>query len=101
MIVDHIIAKSFSLHTPLVIAGDFNDWNKVASSYFEEKLEMHETFKKNHGIYPCTFPSLFPFFCLDRIYVKNCSVLSAVILDHVKNKKLSDHFALLSEVEIE
>lgn len=89
---------------PFLIAGDFNDWNKKATNVFENELQMKEVHKSLHGNYAKSFPSLFPFLCLDRIYVKNMTIQKAHILNPLKRNKvlghLSDHLPLYCEVEI-
>lgn len=102
--------KKHLLHTqqggdvPLVIAGDFNDWNKKAINVFEGDLKMQEVHKTMHGQFARTFPAFLPFLHLDRIYVKNATVKQA---ERLKPKRpfsffrhLSDHLPLFCEVEI-
>jgi endonuclease/exonuclease/phosphatase family metal-dependent hydrolase len=84
---------------PTIIAGDFNDWNKKSSDYFEEKLGMQEIYKTSHGQYAKSFPSKIPFLCLDRVYVKKFMVLGSELVLPQKSHLLSDHLPLLGEVE--
>lgn len=89
--------------TPIIIAGDFNDWNKKSAHVFEDDLQMLEVHKSTHGVFAKTFPAVRPFLCLDRIYVKNLKIngvkifepkQSSTVLEH-----LSDHLAIFCEVE--
>lgn len=94
---------------PLVLAGDFNDWNKGASKVFRDKMGMQEAYHTVHGRYANTFPSHYPALSLDRIYVRNLKVNSAGrgapthIFPNAINEKelhLSDHLPLMCDVEI-
>lgn len=92
-------AKNEEENPPLIIAGDFNDWNMRASDTFEKLLGMKEAHKLIHGHYAKTFPAGFPFLRLDRIYIKNAEVHAARSFE-TGNNKLSDHVPLFCEVEI-
>lgn len=89
---------------PLIIAGDFNDWNRKSGPVFEEELGMVEAHKHVHGKLAYTFPAGLPFFSLDRIYVKNVIIHEAHIVKpppQIENKKhFSDHLPLLCRIEI-
>lgn len=86
--------------TPMVLVGDFNDWNKKASHYLEKELGMKECFKTLHNKYPRTFPAFFPLLSLDRVLVKGLTVQSAEVLKGAKWRKLSDHLPLVVEIEL-
>ena len=104
-IKNHIILNNEDHSTPLVIAGDFNDWNKQCTQVFEVDLKMKDVHKTVHGRFARTFPSFYPVLCLDRIYVKNFTVKDCKILEpkisHNILTHLSDHLALMCEVEID
>lgn len=98
--IEEVINSLVKKKSPLIIAGDFNDWNKKSSIYFESKMGMHETFKKIHGDYAKTFPVQLPLLSLDRIYVRNLKILNASTIKASHLPVLSDHLPVLSEVEI-
>ncbi|MDH2917368.1 MAG: endonuclease/exonuclease/phosphatase family protein [Gallionella sp.] len=80
---------------PLVIAGDFNDWRDQLSQEFASELGVQDVFHIGHGKLARSFPSAFPMFKLDRIYVRGFAV------DHCQvygGRSLSDHAALLAEL---
>ncbi|ARP88286.1 endonuclease/exonuclease/phosphatase family protein [Bordetella genomosp. 9] len=129
---------------PMVIAGDFNDWNDRLAPLFVERLGVYEVFSHApklvgegprlretmrrltnvlrgvpnslallergnqltmHGNYmvappPRTFPAVFPWFRLDRIYQRGFAVRSARVLRGRAWAKLSDHAPLLAELEL-
>lgn len=85
---------------PILLAGDFNDWNKRASTLLEGALGFEETHKKVKGAYAKTFPAFYPFLPLDRIYARNLNILDARVLEVPHKMKLSDHLPLYTEVEV-
>ncbi|HTJ99079.1 MAG TPA: endonuclease/exonuclease/phosphatase family protein [Bordetella sp.] len=130
---------------PMVIAGDFNDWNDRLAPLFVQRLGVYEVFshasklvggegprlresmrrlsnvlrgvpnslamleRTNQltmdGSYraappPRTFPAVFPWFRLDRIYQRGFGVRSARVLRGRAWSKLSDHAPLLAELEL-
>jgi endonuclease/exonuclease/phosphatase family metal-dependent hydrolase len=101
---EHILLKNSDHKTPLIIAGDFNDWNKQCSDVFEIDLGMQEVHKTIHGHFAKTFPAFYPMLCLDRIYVKNLKIKTSIILEPKKTHNplahLSDHRPFYCEVEI-
>jgi len=97
------IIKEELLHhggEPVILAGDFNDWNKRASILMEGRLGLEEVYKKVNGSYAKTFPALFPFLTLDRIYTRNMDIIDAKVIDTPSKMKLSDHLPLYTELEI-
>lgn len=101
--VEKVIARYLKLipaDAPFILAGDFNDWGKELSQYFEKEMglfECHKFLKKN---YAKTFPSFFPMLSLDRIYAKNIFPISVKALRESPWNKLSDHLPLFMEFEI-
>lgn len=79
---------------PLVIAGDFNDWQREASNELVAGLDVRECFETLGGRPARSFPAALPLFSLDRIYVRGFRVKHARV--HRGNiwSKLSDHAAL-------
>ncbi|MVW71361.1 MULTISPECIES: endonuclease/exonuclease/phosphatase family protein [unclassified Bordetella] len=131
---------------PILIAGDFNDWNDRLAPLFVQQLGVVEVFAnapRSHGgdlpklrdsvrrlsnalrgvpnafavqersnqlgmdgavcalaPPPRTFPALFPWFRLDRIYQRGFAVRSARVLRGRQWARLSDHAPLLAELEL-
>jgi endonuclease/exonuclease/phosphatase family metal-dependent hydrolase len=86
-------------NAPLIVAGDFNDWNQKASLVFEKELKMVEVHKKIFGEYAKTFPAAFPFLTLDRIYVRNLKVLNTCVMIQPGQPHFSDHLPLCCELQ--
>lgn len=84
---------------PVIIAGDFNDWNNQMSSVIATELNMHDAFHLNGGRVARSFPARLPLFRLDRIYVRGFLVLQTDV--HVGGawQRLSDHAALSASLK--
>lgn len=105
---------------PLIIAGDFNDWNNKLSDMLRNALRVSEVFdglmERQEGKRPFfsgmtgkvpkplparTFPALFPFFRLDRIYTRGFRVDSACVMQGHPWTALSDHAPLVATLRTE
>lgn len=94
------ISREISAGQPVVLGGDFNDWQKKLSINLKNSVELYEAHRKLHGDYAKTFPSRVPFFCLDRVYCRGFEpIVSRVLTGGVWNK-LSDHLPLYVELKI-
>lgn len=86
--------------TPIIIAGDFNDWRNHARDHLVKTLKLDEVFVSQYGHNARSFPSLFPVLRLDRIYVRGLAVDGASILNQPSWAKLSDHAALTARLRL-
>lgn len=101
MIKNKILSLDLSDKHPLVIAGDFNDWNKKSSAIFEDELKMKEAYKETHGCFAKTFPAGFPMLSLDRIYVQNLEVITSHIIERPAHQDhFSDHLPIFCELKM-
>ncbi len=94
------ISSSVPEKSPLIIAGDFNDWRKNASDLLLDELNLQEVFLQMKGRHAATFPALLPFLALDRVYYRNLGCGSAVALKNGIWKGLSDHLPILTELTL-
>lgn len=77
--------------TPLIVAGDFNDWRNSAEDLLASRLGLHEAF----GDQPTrSFPAKLPLFRLDRIYLRGFQVESTELHWGPPWSRISDHAAL-------
>ncbi len=83
--------------SPLILAGDFNDWRQLITARLEKSLNLHEAFTKFQSRHAKTFPAKFPFLCLDRIYFRELSLADASRLSGKPWHFLSDHLPLVAE----
>jgi endonuclease/exonuclease/phosphatase family metal-dependent hydrolase len=83
---------------PLVVAGDFNDWQGRASAYLAKELGLYEVFEKAEGRLAKSFPAQMPIFTLDRIYVRDLNIEG--VQRHMGGhwSKLSDHVCLAARL---
>ena len=92
------VIDSIPVESKIIAAGDFNDWRKLATSKFEERLDMIEAFSYLNDEHAKTFPSWLPFLCLDRVYVRGFQPFQARVLNDPAWTDLSDHLALWVEL---
>jgi endonuclease/exonuclease/phosphatase family metal-dependent hydrolase len=96
-LVDRINAAVPS-NCPIVVAGDFNDWQKRASDYLMEQLGLYEVFEKTEGRLARTYPAKLPIFTLDRIYVRGLNIDSVQRQVGAPWSRLSDHVAIAAKL---
>jgi endonuclease/exonuclease/phosphatase family metal-dependent hydrolase len=84
--------------TPLLIAGDFNDWRNRADNVLSERLNLTEVFCGASGRPARSFPAGLPLFRLDRIYARGFSVEKAEVHFGAPWSKISDHAALSAQL---
>ena len=86
-------------HAPLVVAGDFNDWNGQAEKHFSEQLNLKEAFRTLHKRHARTWPSWMPIFKMDRIYYRELDPILCERPPRSSWKSLSDHAPLIAAFE--
>ncbi|MBI3902656.1 MAG: endonuclease/exonuclease/phosphatase family protein [Nitrosomonadales bacterium] len=80
---------------PLIIAGDFNDWNNHASHLLAHELHLHEVFDASLGRLARSYPAGLPLLRMDRIYVRGLEIRHGEV--HAW-RKISDHAALSADL---
>jgi endonuclease/exonuclease/phosphatase family metal-dependent hydrolase len=83
--------------SPLIVAGDFNDWRNEADALLARRLGLAEIFEgaaRTSGAPVRSFPARRPVLRLDRIYVRGLSVQQATVHAGKPWSKISDHAAL-------
>ena len=104
--------------SPVLIAGDFNDWTNALSDTLRQRLNVVEVFDERlspqrFGDYlrrlsgrgprkaPArTVPAAVPVLQLDRVYVRGFDVLSAEVLHGARWARLSDHAPIVAELHL-
>lgn len=79
---------------PLILAGDFNDWQETLTHRFETHAGLREAFKVREGQHARTFPAWLPILKLDRIYFRGLETLDAARHYGGTWSTLSDHAAI-------
>ncbi len=85
--------------SPLIVAGDFNDWRHSASYAMSQRLGLAEVSVMHNGKPARTFPSILPVLRLDRIYVRGFDVIGAQAHRGAPWRLLSDHIAVSAELD--
>ena len=94
------IGRNVPPHAPIIVAGDFNDWNGKSVIDFIDSSAMTDAVETIEGRKARTFPVRMPLLPLDRIYTSGIRINSSTTYDRGVWKKLSDHAALLIEGEV-
>lgn len=85
------IQQMVPAEAPLIIAGDFNDWNNHARHLLVHELHLHEAFEASHGKLALSYPAGMAMLRMDRIYVRGMNIRHSEV--HAW-RKISDHVAL-------
>jgi endonuclease/exonuclease/phosphatase family metal-dependent hydrolase len=94
------LINSLPADAPVVVAGDFNDWQQRAHKMLSRCAGLHEVFVQAHGVAAKTFPARWPLLRLDRIYVRGAAVQRPVVLPRKPWSHLSDHAPLVAEIRV-
>ena len=85
---------------PVIVAGDFNDWQRRAHGLLERCAGMREIFVHANGRAAKTYPARCPVLPLDRIYVRNVAAHAPLSLPRRPWSHLSDHKPLAAEIRL-
>lgn len=99
-LIDYI-NQSIPTGAPLILAGDFNDWRKVAHHHLLRELGLLEAHQHKHRTLANTFPTFRPVFPMDRIYLRGFRVNSCKIMNGKEWRSISDHCAVLAEISLQ
>jgi endonuclease/exonuclease/phosphatase family metal-dependent hydrolase len=91
-----ILPKKCLHNDPVILAGDFNDWNGRLEELIINDLGFNNALKDLE--YKATWHAQRPVFNLDRIYLKNLVVTNVARLSGNPWTRLSDHLPLMAEV---
>lgn len=94
------IQRVVPAEAPLIIAGDFNDWNNHAGHLLAKELGLHEVFEESTGKLARTFPCAAPMLRMDRIYVRGFAVQQTQVHAHRPWSRISDHAALSATLSL-
>ena len=95
-----IVREEVPRDSPLIVAGDFNDWRLRAHARLARCAGLVEVFVARHGRAARTFPSRLPVLPLDRIYVRNVAARTPRVLPRRPWSHLSDHAPLAAELTL-
>lgn len=92
-----IMRESCNASDPIVLAGDFNDWNFHLDRRLVGELGFHNALADVPDAGP-TWPAGRPLLTLDRIYLRNLRASAAGRLSGKPWSELSDHLPLWAEL---
>lgn len=93
----HFLQEQLDPGLPLVVAGDFNDWNEALDD--EMRLAGLTRARPPQGpLRLRTFPSFAPVFALDRFYLRGLHCRSMKVPKGGSWSRLSDHLPLVAEL---
>lgn len=98
--IQNYINSNINASAPLILCGDFNDWNIQIHNLLKTNLNLKEAYEEVHQKLPKTFPSLYPVAKLDRIYSRNLVVHSANTLKGDRWALISDHLPIFAEFNL-
>lgn len=87
-------------NAPLIIAGDFNDWQSKIARQFYQHLHLREVFQTLQGNHARTFPVWLPLLPMDRIYYRGLEAITCERLKSPLWQSLSDHAPLLATFQL-
>jgi len=96
-----LLEEKVSKHAPLIIAGDFNDWNGALHRELTQLHPFKEAYRETYHHLAKTFPARLPLFAMDRIYYRNLGLIDAEVLSGAPWERLSDHRALTAIFRLE
>jgi len=105
---------------PLIIAGDFNDWQHgvdvvlnrdldvvEAAADFNRRQQLRRRFDRllpwragDRPLVARTYPSMLPWLSLDRIYVRGFRVRDVRVPKGIEWAQRSDHMPLIADLEV-
>jgi len=98
------IAREVDDDSPLLVAGDFNDWGERldaplrAAGLARAAAPAGAAAGAQRAL---TFPSIAPLFALDRIYTRGLRCCSTFVPRGASWARMSDHLPLVAEFEPE
>lgn len=82
---------------PLIVAGDFNDWDRRIERHLTDAALVHNALAQLQQKERRTYPVRRPLFALDRIYYRGLELVGAKVLRGKPWTGLSDHLPLRAE----
>lgn len=96
-LLNQFMTQNIVLSEPLLMAGDFNDWQMSATDLLSENLKLKEVFVEMHGKAATSYPAELPLLKVDRIYFRGIEPMSCKTINV---KGISDHLPLVAEFDL-
>ena len=91
----HYIEREVPTGSPLLVAGDFNDWGTRVTKMMRTKNLM-----ECEGPKHLTYPSRLPIVQLDHVYAKGLSPVSQMVPHGKIWSRMSDHLPLVAQFDL-
>jgi endonuclease/exonuclease/phosphatase family metal-dependent hydrolase len=91
----HYIEREVPNESPLLVAGDFNDWGTRVT-----KMMGKQNLKECEGPKHPTYPSRLPIVQLDHVYAKGLSPVSQMVPHGKIWRQMSDHLPLVAQFDL-
>ncbi|MCH8179177.1 MAG: endonuclease/exonuclease/phosphatase family protein [Proteobacteria bacterium] len=92
-----LVRADIPADAPVVVAGDFNDWNEKLDGVLAEAGLLRAL--GDDEARAATFPSLVPVLALDRVYTRGLRCAAVMVPRGGSWARLSDHLPLVVELE--
>jgi endonuclease/exonuclease/phosphatase family metal-dependent hydrolase len=89
------VTREIPADVPLLVAGDFNDWNARLRATFSA-ADLHTW----HGPALATFPSRLPLAQLDHVFARGLQPVSVSVPNGKSWWRMSDHLPLIAEFRL-
>ena len=86
--------------SPLILAGDFNDWRRSGHKQLVRHCGLTEAGEAVNKKLSATYPALIPLLPMDRIYLRGFDVATHEVLTDSAWRQLSDHCAIVCEISL-
>lgn len=95
LLAQYIDDYQYLNHMPLVLAGDFNEWQFFTQAFFK----LNKSLKQQKLV--ASFPTVLPLFSLDRVWTNPLvKVINCQVLKTAETRYYSDHYPILIDIEI-
>ncbi len=94
-----LVLSEIPPNAPVVVAGDFNDWNEKLDQFLEPAHLQRASTASNKRV--PTFPSRVPVLSMDRVYTRGLSCKSVMVPRGTAWARMSDHLPLVVELDID
>lgn len=95
-----IVSDNAANGEPVVLAGDFNDWNGRVDRVLVSELGFVDALGHMPKEHVCTWHARRPLLNLDRVYLRNVRAVTGRRVDGKPWHELSDHLPVAVELEI-
>lgn len=93
-----LVTRNIPTSAPVVVAGDFNDWNEKLDDILTSAQLKRATLADESRV--ATYPSIIPVLSLDRVYTRGLQCKNIMVPKGSTWARLSDHLPLVAELAL-